>query len=100
MTRLIILYPRRPIAMKRSLLAPLLAAFVIVAMGACAPRPATHTSRAADSPRTEIVVQGDELMEPADTRKEKNNEATREGARLTPAEALKLMLLQLLVARN
>ena len=86
--------------MKRSLLAPLLAAFVVVAVSACAPRPATHISPAADAARAEIVVQRDELMEPADAPKEKNNEATKEGAELTPAEALKLMLLQLLVARN
>ena len=86
--------------MKRSLLAPLLAAFVIVAVSACAPRPATHTNRAAEALRTEIVVQRDELVEPADSPKEKNNEATKERAKLTPAEALKLMLLQLLVARN
>ena len=86
--------------MKRSLLAPLLAAFVFVAASACAPGPATHISPAADAPRAEIVVQSDELMEPADTPKEKNNEATKDGAELTPAEALKLMLLQLLVARN
>jgi len=39
-------------------------------------------------------------MEPADTPKEKNNEATKKGANLTPAEALKLVLLQPLVARN
>lgn len=88
------------LAMKRSLLAPLLAAFVIVAASACAPKPATHISPAADAPMAEIVVQRDELMEPADTPKEKNNEATEEGAKLMPADALKLMLLQLLVARN
>ena len=86
--------------MKHSLLAPLLAAFVIVAVSACAPRPATHISPAADAPRAEIVVQRAELMEPADTPKKKNNEATKEGAKLMPGEALKLMLLQLLVARN
>ena len=84
--------------MKRSLLAPMLAALVVAAVSACAPRPATHIGPAADAPMTEIVVQRD--MEPADTPKEKNDEATKEGARLMPADALKLMLLQLLVARN
>ena len=86
--------------MKRSLLAPSLAAFVIVAASACAPRPAAHISPAADAPKTEIVVQRDELTEPDGTPKGKNNEATKEGAKLRPADALKLMLLQLLVARN
>lgn len=86
--------------MKHSLLAPLLGAFVLVAANACGPRPATHVSPAPDAPRTDIVVQRDGLMEPVDAPKVKNNEATKEGAKLTPAEALKLMLLQLLVLRN
>jgi hypothetical protein len=83
--------------MKRSRLLRLPAAFIIVALTACAPRPATHISLAADAPTTETAVQADELKERADPAK--SDEATRQERKLTPAEAMKLMLVQLLVAR-
>ena len=82
--------------MKRSLLFVLMVAFLIVSVSACAPKPATRDALAKEVREAEFTLQTDEAPRPADA--QMTNVAAAQG-KLTPAEGLKLMLVQLLVAR-
>lgn len=82
--------------MKRSLLSLLLVAFLILGVSACAEKPAMHIGPTAEAPKTDIAVQTGGAAKPdAPT----PNVAAAETGKVKPADALKVILLQLLVAR-
>ena len=83
--------------MKRAFLSLLMVAFLIWGVSGCAPRPATYVPPTVEAPRTDIAVQAGQTATPADP--PMNDVAAAVEGELTPAEALKLMLLHLLVAR-
>jgi hypothetical protein len=83
--------------MKRSLLSLLMVAFLILGVSACAEKRATYVDPASGAPKTDIAVQTGGAPKPADAPNTKANAA--EPRIVQPADALKVILLQLLVAR-
>jgi len=83
--------------MKRALLAVLMIAFLVLGVSACSKRLATHTGPTADAPKTDIAVPTGGATKPADAPTTVGGTAA--AANVLPADALKLILLQLLVAR-
>jgi hypothetical protein len=83
--------------MKRSLLSVLMVAFLIVSVSGCAPKPVALDAPAKEVREAEFTLKIDEAPRPADA--QMTNVAAAAEGKLTPAEALKLMLVQLLVAR-
>ncbi len=83
--------------MRRSLLPLLMVTFLILAASGCVEKPVTQTAPTLEAPKTDIAAQTDGTTSPADAPAAKGD--TAETAKVRPAEAIKLMLLQLLVAR-
>ena len=82
--------------MKRSLLSLSMIAFLILGVSACAPKPAAQVAPTSGATKTGIAVQADWGAKPADA--STSNAAPAEG-NVTSADALKVILLQWLVAR-
>lgn len=83
--------------MKPALLSRLMLVLLILGVSACAPRPAAHIGPASEAPKAEVAVSSSEAVNLAEA-PTTDVAAVAEG-HVTPRDALKLMLIQLLVAR-
>ncbi|RPI44839.1 MAG: hypothetical protein EHM59_11755 [Betaproteobacteria bacterium] len=83
--------------MKRSLASLLMVAFLIAGASAGGPRFATQFAPAAVPPKTDIAVQANAVTKPADA-PTTSADAAKNG-KVTSANALKLIMLQWLIAR-
>ena len=83
--------------MKRSLAYLLMVAFLIVGVSACAPKPAAQFAPTSDAPKTDIAVQADRVTKPAGASTTNAEASTK--SEVTSADALKVIMLQWLVAR-
>ena len=83
--------------MKRSLVSLLMVAFLIVGASAGGPQSATQFAPTAVPPKTDIAVQTSGVTQPADA-PPTSVDAAKNG-KATSANALKLIILQWLIAR-
>ena len=83
--------------MKRSLLSVLMVTLLLLGLGACAPKPAAQLGPTLRAPTADVAVRADRVTKLADV--PTANVATAAEGEITSADALKLILLQWLVAR-